>query len=74
VQEAFVAESAFQCGYCTPGMILGIVGVMQKNPRAGEAEYREELQKHICRCGGYPKYTNIVSRIAGAGNTAKARA
>jgi aerobic-type carbon monoxide dehydrogenase small subunit (CoxS/CutS family) len=72
VQEAFLTESAFQCGYCTPGMILGIVGVMQKNSRAGEAEYREELQKHICRCGGYPKYASIVSRIATPGSTAKA--
>lgn len=72
VQEAFLNESAFQCGYCTPGMILGIVGVMQKNPRASEAEYREELQKHICRCGGYPKYREIVTRIAGASNSAKA--
>lgn len=73
VQEAFLTESAFQCGYCTPGMILGIVGVMQKHPRAGEAEYREELEKHICRCGGYPKYAGIVSRLAASGNTAKAR-
>jgi aerobic-type carbon monoxide dehydrogenase small subunit (CoxS/CutS family) len=72
VQEAFLKESAFQCGYCTPGMILGIVGVMQKNPQASEAEYREELQKHICRCGGYPKYRDIVSRIAGTG-TVRAR-
>lgn len=73
VQEAFLAESAYQCGYCTAGMILGIVGVMQKNPHATEGDYREELQKHICRCGGYPKYAAIVSRIAGAGNAAKAR-
>lgn len=73
VQEAFLKESAFQCGYCTPGMILGIVGVLQKNPRATEAEFREELQKHNCRCGGYPKYLNIVSRIASAGSVAKAR-
>ena len=73
VQEAFLKESAFQCGYCTPGMILGIVGVMQKNPRATESDFRAELQKHICRCGGYPKYLDIVSRIASATNTAKAR-
>lgn len=72
VQEAFLKDSAYQCGYCTPGMILGIVGVMQKNPTSGEAAYREELQKHICRCGGYPKYAAIVSRIASAGNATKA--
>jgi aerobic-type carbon monoxide dehydrogenase small subunit (CoxS/CutS family) len=73
VQEAFLAESAFQCGYCTPGMILGIAGVMKKNPGAGEAEYRAELQKHICRCGGYPKYMAIVRRLAGTVKREKAR-
>jgi aerobic-type carbon monoxide dehydrogenase small subunit (CoxS/CutS family) len=74
VQEAFLEESAFQCGYCTPGMILGIVGVMKKNRAAGEAEYRAELQKHICRCGGYPKYLNIVRRLAGTARPEKERA
>ena len=72
VQKAFLEESAFQCGYCTPGMILGIAGVMKKNPAAGEAEYRAELQKHICRCGGYPKYVSIVRRLAGTAGTEKA--
>jgi aerobic-type carbon monoxide dehydrogenase small subunit (CoxS/CutS family) len=73
VQEAFLAENAFQCGYCTPGMILGIAGVMKKNPAAGESQYRAELEKHICRCGGYPQYVNVVRRLAGAARTEKAR-
>jgi aerobic-type carbon monoxide dehydrogenase small subunit (CoxS/CutS family) len=72
VQEAFLAEGAFQCGYCTPGMILGIAGVMKKNPSAGEEEYRAELQKHICRCGGYHKYANIVHRLASTTHAGKA--
>ena len=72
VQEAFLAEGAFQCGYCTPGMILGLAGVMKTNPRAGEGEYRAELQKHICRCGGYPKYADIAHRLAGATHARKA--
>jgi aerobic-type carbon monoxide dehydrogenase small subunit (CoxS/CutS family) len=73
VQEAFLAEGAFQCGYCTSGMILGVASVRQKNPAAGEAEYREELQKHICRCGGYPRYLSVVRRLTAATQTAKAR-
>ena len=73
VQEAFLAESAFQCGYCTAGMIMGVAGVMKKNPSAGEAEYRAELQKHICRCGGYPKYVSIVHRLTRGSQTRKAR-
>jgi aerobic-type carbon monoxide dehydrogenase small subunit (CoxS/CutS family) len=74
VQEAFLAEGAFQCGYCTAGMIMGVAGVMKTNPSAGEAEYRAELQKHICRCGGYPKYTSIVDRLTRGRQTRKARA
>jgi aerobic-type carbon monoxide dehydrogenase small subunit (CoxS/CutS family) len=63
VQEAFLAEGAFQCGYCTAGMILGVTAVMRKDPAAGEAAYRDELQKHICRCGGYPRYVNVIRRL-----------
>jgi aerobic-type carbon monoxide dehydrogenase small subunit (CoxS/CutS family) len=73
VQEAFLSEGAFQCGYCTAGIIMGVAGVMKKNPGAGEAEYRAELQKHICRCGGYPKYASIVRRLASGSHTQKAR-
>ncbi|HEY3988182.1 MAG TPA: (2Fe-2S)-binding protein [Acidobacteriaceae bacterium] len=72
VQEAFLAEGAFQCGYCTSGMIMGVAGVMKQNPAAGEAEYRAELEKHICRCGGYPKYATIVRRLAGMPRAEKA--
>jgi aerobic-type carbon monoxide dehydrogenase small subunit (CoxS/CutS family) len=63
VQEAFLAEGAFQCCYCTAGMILGVTAVMRKDPAAGEAAYRDELQKHICRCGGYPRYVNVIRRL-----------
>lgn len=73
VQEAFLAEAAFQCGYCTSGMIIGIAGVRQKNPSAGEAEYRAELQKHICRCGCYPRYLDVVRRLTIGAQTEKAR-
>ena len=73
VQEAFLAEGAFQCGYCTAGMILGVASVRQKNPAADEAEYRAELQKHICRCGGYPKCLSVIRRLAEGAQTEKAR-
>jgi aerobic-type carbon monoxide dehydrogenase small subunit (CoxS/CutS family) len=73
VQQAFLAEGAFQCGYCTSGMIMGIASVMKKNADAGEAAYRDELQKHICRCGGYPKYLSVVRRLTEAAQTKKAR-
>src|SRR5438105_9116460 len=50
VQEAFLAEGAFQCGYCTPGMIMGLAGLMDEKPRPTEAEMLSRMNKHICRC------------------------
>jgi aerobic-type carbon monoxide dehydrogenase small subunit (CoxS/CutS family) len=63
VQEAFLDEGAFQCGYCTAGMIMGVAGVLRKNPKASEVEVLSELQKHICRCGSYAKYLKAVRRV-----------
>jgi aerobic carbon-monoxide dehydrogenase small subunit len=63
VQEAFLNEGAFQCGYCTAGMIMGVVGVLKKNPVASEAEVLSELQRHICRCGSYAKYLTAVRQV-----------
>lgn len=63
VQEAFVDEGAFQCGYCTAGMVMGVVGVLKRNAAASEAEVLSELQKHICRCGSYAKYLMAVRRV-----------
>ncbi|HEV2318265.1 MAG TPA: (2Fe-2S)-binding protein, partial [Verrucomicrobiae bacterium] len=63
VQEAFLTDGAFQCGYCTAGMIMGVVGVLKKNPEASEADVLSELQKHICRCGSYAKYLAAVRQV-----------
>jgi aerobic-type carbon monoxide dehydrogenase small subunit (CoxS/CutS family) len=62
VQEAFLAEGAFQCGYCTAGMILGVAGALKKNPRASETEVMAQMQKHICRCCSYAKYETAIHR------------
>jgi aerobic-type carbon monoxide dehydrogenase small subunit (CoxS/CutS family) len=63
VQEAFVEADAMQCGWCTPGMILGAVGLLQKNPHPTEAEIVTGMNGHICRCGTYPR---IVAAIQAA--------
>ena len=63
VQEAFLNEGAFQCGYCTAGMIMGVAGVMKNNPHATEGEVLSELENHICRCGSYSKYRQAVRRV-----------
>ncbi len=63
VQEAFLAEGAFQCGYCTAGMIMGVAGVLRAKPKASEADVLAELQNHLCRCGSYAKYLKAVRRV-----------
>lgn len=62
VQEAFLAEGAFQCGYCTPGMILGVVAVLNEKPKASEAETLSRMQRHLCRCCSYPRITQAIRR------------
>jgi len=64
VQEAFLAENAFQCGYCTAGMLMGVVGLLARNARPSDAEIRAGLQKHICRCGTYPNIIKAVHRAS----------
>jgi aerobic-type carbon monoxide dehydrogenase small subunit (CoxS/CutS family) len=64
VQQAFLDEGAFQCGYCTPGMILATVALLERNPKPGEGEIIAALNGHLCRCCGYPKILAAVRRAA----------
>jgi aerobic-type carbon monoxide dehydrogenase small subunit (CoxS/CutS family) len=66
VQEAFVAEEAFQCGFCTPGMVMGAVALLDKTPKPTEGAIRRSLEGHICRCGTYPRIVAAV-RLAARG-------
>jgi carbon-monoxide dehydrogenase small subunit len=61
VQTAFLAESAFQCGYCTPGMILAVKALLDDSPDASPAEIREYLRGNICRCTGYVSILHAVA-------------
>ena len=65
VQEAFLEEGAMQCGYCTPGMILSAVALLQDKPNPTDEEIVAGLNGNICRCNGYAKITNAVRRAAG---------
>ncbi len=67
VQEAFLAERAFQCGYCTPGMIMSTVALLSEKPNPTDAEVKEWMNGHICRCCGYPRILNAVRRAVGSG-------
>ena len=70
VQEAFVAEGAVQCGYCTAGMVMKSVDILENNAAATEQEIRLGLEGNICRCTGY---TKIVEAIKTAGQQMQAR-
>jgi aerobic-type carbon monoxide dehydrogenase small subunit (CoxS/CutS family) len=63
VQQAFLEADALQCGYCTPGMIMGAVSLLRRTPNPSEAEIISGMNGHICRCGTYPR---IVSAIRAA--------
>lgn len=64
VQEAFLAEGAFQCGFCTPGMILGTVALLKEIPNPSEGDIRSRLNRHLCRCCHYPVIVKAVRRAA----------
>jgi len=64
VQEAFLAEGAMQCGYCTPGMIITAVALLEKNPRPTDEEIADGMNVNLCRCNGYPKIVNAIRRAA----------
>ena len=60
VQQAFCDAMAYQCGYCTPGMIMASVALLEGSPKPSEAEIAKALNGHLCRCCGY---TNIVDAV-----------
>ncbi|MHC4462901.1 MAG: (2Fe-2S)-binding protein [Planctomycetota bacterium] len=64
VQEAFLAEGAMQCGYCTPGMILTAVALLGKNPNPTDEEITAAMNVNLCRCNGYTKILAAIRRAA----------
>jgi aerobic-type carbon monoxide dehydrogenase small subunit (CoxS/CutS family) len=71
VQQAFLDENAFQCGYCTPGMIMAVVGYLREKPTATEKEMIGWLETHICRCCGYPAIRRVAERVTSTGRSSK---
>lgn len=61
VQEAFLEHAAFQCGFCTPGMILAAAALLERNPQPSAGEIAAALQGHLCRCGTYPRIVEAVT-------------
>ena len=64
VQQAFIEETAMQCGYCIPGFIMAAAGLLNQEPQPDRARIREALAENICRCGTYPRIERAVERAA----------
>lgn len=63
VQQAFLDYQAFQCGYCTPGMIIATKALLSSNPRPSEEEARDYLSGNICRCGTYAEVLAAIDSL-----------
>ena len=66
MQEAFREEHGLQCGFCTPGMIMTAVDLLERNDKPSEAEIRHALEGNYCRCTGYHNIVRAVQRAATA--------
>ncbi|MCI4345842.1 MAG: (2Fe-2S)-binding protein [Thermoplasmata archaeon] len=64
VMDVFVAEAALQCGYCTPGFVVALTGLLKEHPGASESSLLEGLQGNLCRCTGYSSIRRAVTRLA----------
>ena len=64
VQQAFLDAGAFQCAYCTPGLIMSSVGLLLGNPNPSPSEIVQSLQGNICRCGAHPRIVHAVRQAA----------
>jgi len=64
VQQAFIDAGAFQCGFCTPGMILAAVSLLARNPHPNDEEIRAAMDGNICRCGGYLRIVEAIQQVA----------
>ena len=65
MQEAFQQEHGLQCGYCTPGMVMASISLLQENPNPTEDEVRMGLEGNLCRCTGYHNIVKAVLAAAG---------
>jgi carbon-monoxide dehydrogenase small subunit len=64
LQEAFIEHDALQCGYCTPGMILSVKALLDRNPRPTELEVRTAIDGNLCRCGSIPNVIEAVLNVS----------
>ena len=66
MQQAFIDQDAFQCGYCTPGQIMSAVACVKEGHAGSEAEIREAMSGNLCRCAAYPHIVAAIRQASGA--------
>lgn len=66
IQDAFLKHHAFQCGYCTPGMILSAYALLLKTPKPTRAEIIQHMEDNLCRCGSHVRVVEAIQEAAGA--------
>jgi aerobic-type carbon monoxide dehydrogenase small subunit (CoxS/CutS family) len=65
IQEAFARHNAFQCGYCTPGMILNAYALLLRNPHPTRGQILEAMDGNLCRCGSHTRVMDAIQEAAG---------
>jgi aerobic-type carbon monoxide dehydrogenase small subunit (CoxS/CutS family) len=73
LQRAFINHGAFQCGFCTSGMILNAYGLLLKNPKPGRKEIIEGMEGNLCRCGTYSRIIDAIQEASAEMRGGKAR-
>jgi aerobic-type carbon monoxide dehydrogenase small subunit (CoxS/CutS family) len=68
IQQAFIAHDALQCGYCTPGQVLALKALLDRNPHPDDEEIDRAMSGNLCRCGAYPKIRAAARALAREGS------
>jgi xanthine dehydrogenase YagT iron-sulfur-binding subunit len=71
VQQAFVEKDALMCGYCTPGFVMSVTGLLKKNPHPTAEQVKQACSGNLCRCGTYPRIMQAALKAAGVNLTSK---
>jgi aerobic-type carbon monoxide dehydrogenase small subunit (CoxS/CutS family) len=64
VQQAFLEAEAFQCGYCTPGMVMATIGLLRTHPNPSDQDIARVMDRNVCRCGVFPRIVRAVQLAA----------
>ncbi len=69
IQQAFLDQGAIQCGFCTPGMLMSITSLLERNPQPSVPQIKKALEGNLCRCTGYNAIVDAVLQASGQGVT-----